>query len=315
MPQGHLRWGAEGLWQALSPLMPGLSVEVLPSIGSTNSELLARVRGDARGRSGERHDDAGTASGRADGRSVPFGRRGIDVQPCLLVAEHQTQGRGRQGKDWQSQPGLSLTFSLVLPLQPADFSGLSLAVGLALADALEPAATGTVTAPAPRPRLGLKWPNDLLLRDPGEPSLGRKLGGILIETVQAGGLRLVVVGVGLNVLPLPLSASGPALSHGQANLQELLPGIDAPAALARVAPVLVRALLAFEREGFAPLAARFAERDVLRGQTVTTTLADVPQGVADGVDGSGTLWLRLPDGERRAVASGEVSIRRAPAHG
>ena len=44
MPQGHLRWGAEGLWQALSPLMPGLSVEVLPSIGSTNSELLARVR-------------------------------------------------------------------------------------------------------------------------------------------------------------------------------------------------------------------------------------------------------------------------------
>jgi BirA family biotin operon repressor/biotin-[acetyl-CoA-carboxylase] ligase len=94
------------------------------------------------------------------------------------VAEHQTRGRGRLGRGWGRSAGASLTFSLSLPLAPRDWSGLSLAVGVALADALEPPLDGAV------PRIGLKWPNDLWLdRRPGS---GRKLGGVLIETAGRG---------------------------------------------------------------------------------------------------------------------------------
>ncbi|MDO9074189.1 MAG: biotin--[acetyl-CoA-carboxylase] ligase [Rubrivivax sp.] len=305
----HLHWGADALWQQLQPLLPGLSVEVVARVESTNTVLLerARVLGGARdariSRPGEL-DSAGV------GGPTPLGRRGADVQPCLLVAEQQTRGRGRLGRDWVSSTGASLTFSLALPLAPADWSGLSLAVGLALAEALEPLpslsdADADTSLP---PRLQLKWPNDLwFVEDPTAPGRGRKLGGILIETVSVGQRRMCVVGVGLNVLPQPV----PDFPHGYASLQELQPGIGAPAVLARVAEPLVRALLDFQARGFAPLVAAYARRDLLRGQAVTTTQADVPAGVADGVDERGAL--RVLAGGVHLVVSGEVSVRLDPA--
>ncbi|MGZ7242464.1 biotin--[acetyl-CoA-carboxylase] ligase, partial [Streptococcus pyogenes] len=76
-----------------------------PEVDSTNSELMRRAR-------------AG------------------HVDPVLLVAEQQSAGRGRMGRSWASRAGDSLTFSLGLPLQPADWSGLSLAVGVAVAESL-----------------------------------------------------------------------------------------------------------------------------------------------------------------------------------
>ena len=296
----HLDWGTEALWQQLEPLLPGLSVEVLPSCTSTNTLLLDRIRGVNPARRQDWRPPGPQPTGP--------GRRQSDVQPNLLVAEHQTQGRGRQGKGWQSAAGASLTFSLALPLAPADWSGLSLAVGVALADALDPPSAG-------RPlRLGLKWPNDLLLLDPpgsgpatGQGPVGRKLGGVLIETVMAGSQRMAVVGVGLNVLPQATDG----LSWGYGCLQELDAGLSAPGTLARVAAALVQALLGFEQAGFAPSQAGFERRDVLRGRSVTTTLPGLPEGIADGVDAGGTLWLRV-HGERVAVASGEVSLRLAP---
>lgn len=282
-----LNWGAEGLWEALEPLLPGLSVEVVATMGSTNTELLARAR--------QSPADA--------------------LKPALLVAEQQTAGRGRQGKAWQSAAGASLTFSLALPLALADWSGLSLAVGLALAEALDPVHAGPDVG---TPRLGLKWPNDLILLDAhGQaPHIGRKLGGILIETVQAGSQRIAVIGMGLNIRPLAPGAApdttAPQLNWGFACVQELQPGLDAPATLARIAVPLVQALQAFERQGFAPLQPAFARRDVLAGRLVTTSLPGLPQGRADGVDGTGTLWLQTADG-RRPVASGEVSLKPAGA--
>ncbi len=287
-PPAPLRWGAEDLWLALEPLLPGLTVEVVARIGSTNTELLTRAR-----------------QAPADG-----------LKPALLVAEQQTAGRGRQGKAWQSATGpaalgASLTFSLALPLAPADWSGLSLAVGLALAEALDPA------TPGQPPRLGLKWPNDLILLDDGGRAahIGRKLGGILIETVQVaipgqGPQRLAVLGIGLNIQPLPPrdAADAPVLSWGHASVHELQPGLDAPATLARVLPPLVRAMRAFEAQGFAPLQAAFARRDVLAGRTVATTLPALPQGRADGVDATGTLWLHTGSG-RHPVSSGDVSLK------
>lgn len=303
----HLHWGAEALWQQLQPLLPGLSVEVLARAESTNTVLLerARVLGGARDAPISRPGELDSAGA---GGPTPLGRRDADVQPCLLVAEQQTRGRGRQGRDWVSSTGASLTFSLALPLAPADWSGLSLAVGLALAEALEPRPPQPDATIAPPPRLQLKWPNDLfLVDDPAAPRGGRKLGGILIETVNVGQRRMCVVGVGLNVLPQPV----PEFPHGFASLQELQPGLSAPAALARVAEPLVRALLDFQARGFAPLVAAYTQRDLLRGRAVTTTQADVPAGVADGVDERGAL--RVLAGGVHLVVSGEVSVRLEPA--
>ena len=254
---------AAALRQALAPLLPGLEVDVVASIESTNSELLARA---------------------AAGASAP----------CLLVAEQQTRGRGRLGRSWQSSAGASLTFSLALPLARADWSGLSLAVGVALADALDPHA-------AP-PRIGLKWPNDLWLVD--APGRGRKLGGILIETVNVGASRIAVIGCGINMLPQP----APGLAQGYACLQEIDAQAGAASALATIAAPLVRALQDFEAAGFVVFADAYRRRDLLRGQSVTTTDVRLPAGTAEGVDEQGGLLLRGGGGVHRIV-SGEVSVR------
>jgi len=294
----HLNWGAEALWQALEPLLPGFSVEVHSRIESTNTRLLDR----ARAVSGQ-PDAPVTRPGELDGRSrreiTPHGRRAGDVSPCLLVAEQQTRGRGRMGRGWVSSAGASLTFSLSLPLAPEQWSGLSLAVGLALADALDP--MPLALQGQDQPRIGLKWPNDLWLMD--GPGQGRKLGGILIETVTVGDHRMCVVGVGLNIRPQP--AEG--LAHGYACLEEIEPQASAPATLARVAEPLVRALKRFEREGFAPLVAAYSRRDLLLGREVTISQPQALEGVAEGVDEQGALRVRSDDIHR--VVSGEVSVR------
>jgi BirA family biotin operon repressor/biotin-[acetyl-CoA-carboxylase] ligase len=288
-----LQWGAESLWQRLEPLLPGLSIEVVARSTSTNSALLERAKVRAEPPTDE------LVQVRRSVESAAFGRRAADAQPCLLVAEHQTGGRGRLGRTWQSSPGASLTFSLSLPMNPVDWSGLSLAVGISIAEALEP--------PGHEGRLGLKWPNDLWLLDPSASAIeppGRKLGGILIETVTAGPVRLAVIGVGLNVKPQPLDE----LSSGYACLQELDLEASAPGALAQVIVPLVQTLREFERHGFAPFAERYAARDLLRGQIVTTTQAGVPTGVAAGVSPKGALLVRAGD-VLHEVSSGEVSVR------
>src|SRR5688500_2328141 len=146
--------------------------------------------------------------------------------PVLLVAERQTAGRGRMGRAWQSAPGDSLTFSLGLPLAPADWAGLSLAVGVSVAESLHPA-------------VRLKWPNDLWVDD-------RKLGGILIETASFGegaGGRYAVIGVGINVA----ARGADGLSTPPAALRELLPQADAPGVLQQVVPALIRDVRIFEQ--------------------------------------------------------------------
>jgi BirA family biotin operon repressor/biotin-[acetyl-CoA-carboxylase] ligase len=265
-PVTTLPWPCDRLQTLLQALRPGLQVQAVATVDSTNTRLLEALR-------------AG------------------DATPRLLVAEAQTAGRGRQGRRWHSAPGASLTFSLALPLAPADWSGLSPAIGVALADALEPLAADAA------PRLQLKWPNDLWLAD--GPGQWRKLGGILVETLSMGKGRAVVVGVGLNVSARPPAAD---LSSGHAGMQELDPSLDAPGLLLQVAPPLLAALDRFEREGFAPFVARHARRDLLRGRVVTTTLQGLDAGIAEGVDAQGALRVRHAGGVA-LVSSGEVSVR------
>lgn len=267
-----LAWPVHALEASLQSLLPGVRVEGVGSIGSTNTELVERRR------------------------LLPPGEC---PPPTLLVAEAQTAGRGRLGRSWTSAPGSSLTFSLGLELAPADWGGLSLAVGLAVAEALADLPGGD--------RIGLKWPNDLWLR--GED---RKLAGILVEA-QAGthlsGARWTVVGIGINVLPLHGSGSGSGSDEGfrsgYACLQELGEP-SAPQALLRIAPLLLRALLRFQAEGLTPLLATWARRDVLAGRRVT---AGERQGVAEGIDAGGELLLRDDAGTLHRIASGEVSVR------
>lgn len=278
MTTAPIRWPAEAVWEAVAPLLPGFTVEVLPSIDSTNTELMRRAR-------------AG------------------QTEPTLLVAEQQTAGRGRLGRVWQSDVGASLMLPLGLPMAPRDWSGLSLAVGVSVAESLQP--TLPPLEPGQPPRIGLKWPNDLWL------SGDRKLGGILVETASfvapqaahpapahGSAARYVVVGIGINVLP----RSGEGMSMPPGSLQDVEPGLDAPAALLRIVPPLVAMLQGFEACGFAPVQPRFAARDVLQGRPVT--LSDGQTGTAHGVGEDGALLVHTAQG-MQAVTSAEISVRPA----
>lgn len=268
MSSGGLYWPAQALQQELAAHLPGITVEVLDTVDSTNSELMRRARAGWR-------------------------------EPVLLVAERQTAGRGRLGRTWHSDGPVAdaarsdgvagaasgaLTFSLGLFLAPQDWSGLSLAVGLAVARSLHPA-------------LQLKWPNDIWLQ-------GRKLAGILIETASFAERRYVIVGIGINIAP----REGTGLSTAPAWLQELLPGLDAPAVLQRLAPALVQAVLLFEARGFAPFHAPFQQRDALAGRAVV--LSDGTVGSAAGVDAAGALLVHTAAGMKH-ITSAEVSVRPA----
>ena len=245
-----LRWPAEAIWEAVAPSVPGFSVEVLPQVDSTNSELMRRAH-----------------AGLSD--------------PVLLVAEQQSAGRGRLGRSWLAEHA-ALTFSLGMALAPLDWSGLSLAVGLALAESLHRG-------------LQLKWPNDLWWQE-------RKLGGILIETASVRGARYAVVGVGINIA-VP-TAEG--LRTAPAGLCELLPGVDAAQALQRIALPLVQTLQRFEAYGFAPLQNAFQARDALYGRELLCS--DGSSGTGRGVDAQGALLLHGAQGVRK-ITSAEVSVR------
>ena len=257
-----MKWGAEAIWEAVAPGLPGFTVEILPEIDSTNSELLRRAR-------------AGF------------------MEPSLLVAEHQTGGRGRLGRVWHDQgeggKPTALMFSLGLPLAPADWSGLSLVVGLSVVQSLHP-------------ELRLKWPNDVWFEQ-------RKMAGILIETValpvpSASAGRYVVVGIGINLETPPMDG----LAAAPAGLVEVLPGIDAGQALARLIPPLVAHINRFENCGFAVFQNAYLQRDGLQGLQVN--LSDGQGGCAMGVDETGALLVHTSGGVQK-VTSSQVSVRPA----
>ncbi len=268
-----IRWPLEAIWQTVEPHLPGFTCEALPTIDSTNTELMRRFK-------------AG------------------QPEPTLLVAEQQSAGRGRLGRQWHSQRGDSLMFSLGMPLAPADWSGLSLAVGVSLAESLD-------AANAPAHHIGLKWPNDLWLVTKHPHAMDeRKLGGILVETATFEGTRYLVIGVGINVraLDVPLQES---TAVAPTCLQNLQPDADVASTLLRVLPPLVQTVQAFEQFGFAPFQARFARRDVLAGRDVQ--LSDGTQGQAHGVTESGALLVHTAGG-MKDITSSEVSVRPVTGH-
>ena len=267
--------------------------ERVAETGSTNDDLLARVR-------------AAAASG-----ATAF-------VPCLLVADRQRAGRGRHGRRWHAMPDASLTFSIAWTSPRSDLSGLSLAVGCALADAIDVRG---------RPlRIGLKWPNDLWLVDaasagaddsapPRDPLAarpeGRKLAGILVETAPLGHSRVAVIGVGINIRVQEVADA----ASGVGSVAEIDAEATPATTLARVTPALFAALRSFDIAGFAAFADRFAARDVLRGRRVAGSGAHGEvEGIAAGIGADGSLHIDTAAGPI-AVASGEWRLTRIEAAG
>jgi BirA family biotin operon repressor/biotin-[acetyl-CoA-carboxylase] ligase len=149
-------------------------------------------------------------------------------------------------------------------------------------------------------KVGLKWPNDIWVND-------SKLVGILIETALPhaagpGAPRYVVIGIGINIG----AREADGMRTPPAWLHQWRPDATAPEVLRELAEPLVRNVLAFEAQGFAQFAERFAARDVLRGREVV--LSDGTEGVCEGVAWSGELQVRTAAG-LQTITSDEVSVR------
>ena len=251
----------------LGPVAADLTIEIVDTVDSTNNELLRRA---AR----------------------------ADIHRHLLAAEWQTAGRGRRGRAWTAVAGGSLTFSLGWRFERgAGFlAGLSLAVGVALARALESAGFDGIA---------LKWPNDLVHRH-------CKLGGILIElTGDALGPSLAVIGVGLNVRLPPAARS--EIAQAVTDLAAIAGGrrIDRNALLSGIVTELATMLEGYARDGFAPLRGEWQRRHAFQKKPVKIVLpdGDTARGDVVGVDADGALVLDQ-GGRRLRFVTGEVSLRR-----
>ena len=263
--------------EAVAALMPPetrrwFDLRVVERAGSTNSDLLR------------------------DAEHLPSG--------TVLAAEEQTAGRGRRGRAWIAPPGGSLAFSVLWKFDGsvAALSGLSLAVGVAVARALEAQGAEGVR---------LKWPNDLLAQHDGA---WRKLGGMLIDVSSAtAGMVAAVIGIGLNV---NLGVAASAIDQPVTDLRALKCDATRDALLAAILNELATVLPVFVTEGFAPLVDEWNQRHAWRGLPVRLAKdmdsGDSAAGIAGGVGADGALLIDTPAGQRRIV-SGDVSLRMASA--
>lgn len=250
------------------------SLEIAWSVDSTNSELLRRPAA-------------------------------VDGTATVLLAERQTRGRGRRGREWASPLAAHLYLSVSRGFAGglSRLGGLSLVAGIATVEALHAAGFTGVR---------LKWPNDLVVAD-GKGGL-RKLGGLLVEGggEHAGPVR-AVIGLGLNVRMPPAFAA--RIDQPWCDLAGLS-GSDAPPARNELAAALLaRWLVAmdeFDGAGLAPFLPRYAALDALAGNAVSIRGDhEVLGGTAIGLADDGALRVRLADGGERSFHSGEVSVRRS----
>lgn len=218
----------------------------------------------------------------------------------VCIAEHQSAGRGRRGREWLAPfgGGICLSLSWSFPESPRQLSALSLAVGVALLRALESRGVRGVR---------LKWPNDVVVD-------GRKLGGILCELrAETGGPAYVVVGVGLNARLTDAARRTIAEAGVQAvDLNEVSgkKRISRNSLAAAIIDQLSAALEEFQRSGLKTFVNDWRDADALHGAAVRVMVGEtVHRGLARGIDVDGGLMLETPGGLLRFI-SGEVSVRR-----
>ncbi|HVZ41907.1 MAG TPA: biotin--[acetyl-CoA-carboxylase] ligase [Candidatus Kapabacteria bacterium] len=207
----------------------------------------------------------------------------------LVVANHQTAGRGQHGRRWHAQPGTSLMFSLLLrPASPEKAALLPIRVGLGAARALDRFLSGRMVA--------LKWPNDLMLN-------GGKVGGVLCEAQTRSGDIAVVVGVGINVRRFVMQLS----DRDDIGVSFLEPWLAPGTARVDLLRGIIEELRAFNIDA-ATLGPEEIEaydrRDWLAGRELRGPVA----GIARGVDASGHLLVESRSGATHTVIAGRVEL-------
>ncbi len=215
-----------------------------------------------------------------------------EAGPLWIAARRQTQGRGRRGNEWQSLRGNLFTSLLCRPEGSASrCAQLSFAAALAVSDMLAQV--------APSAGIRLKWPNDVLAD-------GRKIAGILLESESGadGGLKWLVLGIGVNLAASPQRTEIPAIS-----LAELGVAPPDPAdALDRLVTAFAKWYEVWLKDGFAPLREAWLSRSVGLGSRIRVRLPkEEIQGVFRDIDDNGSLVLGLP-GSVRTIAAGEVFL-------
>lgn len=268
-------------------------LEQPPVVAASN--WLSALRPSARiGRTIEHHASIGSTNDRARELLAD-----ADADGTVVVADEQVAGRGRRGRSWLSPPGTNLLTSVVLhpALDARDAWQLGLAAGLAAADACAPVAP-----------VRLKWPNDVV------DARGRKLGGLLVETVIEGDrLGGAVLGIGINVnwrrdeMPPEIAAAATSLAnlHGDR--------VERPWLLGQLLERLEDEIDALER-GRSPLERYRAACATIGSVVVVATPERAIQGRAIDLDETGGLVIEEADGARTAVAAGEV-VRVQPGGG
>ncbi len=213
----------------------------------------------------------------------------------VVLADAQSQGKGRRGRNWISPPGLNLYFSVLLrpPVAKEKIALLTLMAGVACAEGLRRAVDLEIK---------IKWPNDLLIRE-------KKVAGILSEGEPSQGF--IVLGIGVNVnwpiaeMPQEIRETATSLyaekgcKFSRAMIgQELLAELE-------------KEYLLFLREGFSPrLRARWEELAAIKQRWVTIKFLDKEyEGKALGLDEEGALLIQDGQGEVRRFIAGEVSLR------
>lgn len=214
----------------------------------------------------------------------------------VWLAEYQTAGRGRRGRDWVSSFGANIYLSLAwrFDLPMSELQGLSLASGVVVAEVLKDIGCDTH---------GLKWPNDVLVD-------GRKLGGILVEVAgEAGGPATAVIGVGLN-LRLPAGV-GQKIAQPWTDLRSQMSGpVQRNRLVGKLVEQLIHACRLFGAQRLSPFLSRWERFDLLCGEPVCLYRgSEVIEGVYRGIGASGAMILEDQHGCREHHA-GEVSLRR-----
>ncbi|MGR9071872.1 MAG: bifunctional biotin--[acetyl-CoA-carboxylase] ligase/biotin operon repressor BirA [Gammaproteobacteria bacterium] len=214
----------------------------------------------------------------------------------ICLAEYQTAGKGRRGRNWVSPFGNNIYLSVLWEYScgPSALSGLSLAAGVAVIRALKRVVSD---------HFRLKWPNDIFWNF-------KKLGGILIEmTGGAEGPCRVVVGIGINLLLNPNKAK--SIDQDWVDLTRITGG-EVPSRN-RLAGFLIGELMPvisnFENGGLDDYLDEWRDCDCLKDNPATVFAGSRQvTGVVRGIDHNGLLRLQLPDGNIRVFASGEVSF-------
>ncbi len=217
-----------------------------------------------------------------------------EARPLWIAALRQTGGRGRRGRAWETGVGaLAATHLSLTAMPPGQAVQVAFVAALAVAD--------LVLAHVPAPLVTLKWPNDVLVG-------GRKVSGVLIESgPAAGALSWIAVGVGVNLASSPRAVERPAACLADHLRDDVAAPMTPPTALAFLSEAFTRQVSVWRTEGFDAIRRAWTQRAHGLGFACVVHLGrETLSGVAQGLDASGALRLRLDDGSVRLITAGDV---------